>query len=337
MTKNGGERPAGLVGFLGLGLMGQPMAMNLARAGTPLVVWNRTPQRCIPLRSLGAQVGSSAAEVLRRAEIVIVMLADGSAIDTVLERGSGAFSDNVAGRIIVHMGTTSPAYSAGLGSEITTAGGMYVEAPVSGSRKPAEEGQLVALLAGDDAVLEVVKPVLQPMCRDQFLCGDPPGALLMKLAVNIHLITMVSGLCEAFHFAEEQGLDPHLLRAVLDAGPMSSSVSRMKLEKLTGADFDAQAAASDVLQNTRHVIAAADAIGISSPLLGVCGELYAETVALDNGGLDMIAVIRAIEHRSASGRARLAEASPRGAPRRSTSVGSPTPAPEEDAAHERQR
>ncbi|MDX6368245.1 MAG: 3-hydroxyisobutyrate dehydrogenase [Nocardioidaceae bacterium] len=310
MTKRGGEGLAGLVGFLGLGLMGQPMAANLARAGTRLIVWNRTPQRCSPLRSLGAQVGSSPTEVLRRAEIAILMLADSHAIDTVLARGSDAFSGNVAGRIIVHMGTTSPAFSAQLGREIVAAGGAYVEAPVSGSRKPAEDGQLVAMLAGDDSTIEAVRPVLKPMCRDQFVCGEPPNALLLKLAVNLYLITMVTGLCEAFHFAGEQGLDQHLLRAVLEAGPMASSVSRVKLQKLTDADFDAQAAAADVLQNTRHVTAAARGAGISTPLLSVCEELYDETVALEKGGLDMIAVIRAIERRSVSARADLAEASP---------------------------
>jgi 3-hydroxyisobutyrate dehydrogenase len=182
------------------------------------------------------------------------------------------------------------------------AGGAYVEAPVSGTRKPAEDGQLVAMLAGDDSSIEAVRPVLRPMCRDQFVCGQPPNALLLKLAVNLYLITMVTGLCEAFHFAGEQGLVQHLLRAVLDAGPMASSVSQVKLQKLTAADFDAQAAAADVLQNTRSVTAAARDAGISSPLLGVCEELYDEAVALGNGGLDMIAVIRAIERRSASAR-----------------------------------
>jgi 3-hydroxyisobutyrate dehydrogenase len=282
--------------------MGQPMATNLARADTPLIVWNRTPERCSPLRSLGAQVGSSSADVLRRAEISILMLADSQAIDTVLARGSDAFTGNVEGRVIVHMGTTSPEYSARLGRDIVAAGGAYVEAPVSGSRKPAEDGQLVAMLAGDDSSIEVVRPVLRPMCRDQFVCGEPPNALLLKLAVNLYLITMVTGLCEAFHFASEQGLDHHLLRTVLDAGPMASSVSQVKLQKLTDADFDAQAAAADVLQNTRYVTAAARDAGIASPLLGVCEELYDEAVALDNGGLDMIAVIRAIERRTASAR-----------------------------------
>ena len=286
------------------------MAANLARAGTPLMVWNRTPQRCRPLRSLGAQVGSSPAAVLRRAEITILMLADSHAIDNVLARRTDAFSANVAGRIIVHMGTTSPAYSAQLGREIVAAGGAYVEAPVSGSRKPAEGGQLVAMLAGDDSAIESVRPVLEPMCRDQFVCGEPPNALLLKLAVNVYLISMVTGLCEAFHFAGEQRLDQRLLRAVLDAGPMASSVSRVKLQKLTDADFDAQAAAADVLRNARHVTAAARGAGISLPLLSVCEELYDETVALDEGDLDMIAVIRAIESRSAIARADPPGASP---------------------------
>src|SRR3954465_8047720 len=99
------------IGFIGLGVMGQAMAQNLRRAGTPLVVWNRSAEKCGPLRAAGASVVESAAEVFARARIVILMLADGAAIDSVLGRGTQRFAGTVADRLIVHMGTTSPDYS----------------------------------------------------------------------------------------------------------------------------------------------------------------------------------------------------------------------------------
>src|SRR4051794_18634041 len=190
------------VGFVGLGLMGTPMASNLARAGTPLLVWNRTGARCEFLRALGARVAATPAEVFRDADVVILMLASAEAIDQVLERGASSFTAMVDGRTIVHMGTTAPAYSAALAADVAAGGGRYVEAPVSGSRSPAEAGQLVAMLAGDDDALDVVEPLLAPMCRQTVRCGAAPSALLMKLAVNIFLITTVTGLAEAHHFAE---------------------------------------------------------------------------------------------------------------------------------------
>ncbi|MBG7698530.1 NAD(P)-dependent oxidoreductase [Streptomyces sp. MC1] len=287
------------VGFIGLGVMGRPMALRLASAGTPLVVWNRTPERAEPLRAAGAQVAADAGEVFARAEVVLLMLADETAMDAVLGRGTPGLAARVAGRTVVHMGTTSPEYSHTLATEIRAAGGRYVEAPVSGSRVPAEQGQLVAMLAGEEGAVAAVRPLLAPMCREAFVCGAVPGALLMKLAVNIFLITQVTGLTEAFHFAEWQGLDRRLFLDVLDAGPMASGVSRMKAPKLRERDFAVQAAALDVLKNNRLIAEAARKAHLASPLLDVCHTLFEETVARGYGGEDMVAVLRAIEARTA--------------------------------------
>lgn len=286
------------LGFLGLGVMGQPMALRLARAGVPLVVWNRTPARADALRAAGAEVAKGPAEVCERAEAVLLMMANAPAVDDVLARGTPEFAARVAGRTIVAMGTTAPGYSAGLEADVRAAGGRYVEAPVSGSRVPAENGRLVALLAGDDAAVADVRPLLRPMCQESFVCGPVPHALLMKLAVNLFLITQVTGLTEAFHFADRNGLDRQQFLAVLDAGPMASEVSRMKALKLLTRDFAVQAAARDVLENNRLIAAAARAAGLASPLLDVCHQLFGETVLLGHGELDMVAVLHALESRT---------------------------------------
>jgi 3-hydroxyisobutyrate dehydrogenase len=286
------------VGFLGLGVMGQPMALNLARAGTPLVVWNRTSARCAPLRAAGAVVAASPAEVFASARTVLLMLADETAIDATLGRGTPAFGARVGGHTVVHMGTTAPGYSRSLEADVRAAGGCYVEAPVSGSRKPAEDGRLVAMLAGDAA--EEVRPLLAPMCHETTVCGPVPNALLMKLAVNLYLITMVTGLAEAAHFAERHGLDLRQFTAVLDVGPMASSVSRGKAAKLVAGDFAVQASIANVLTNNRLVAEAARHAGVASPLLDVCHALYGEAAALGHDQSDMVAVLRAIEARTAS-------------------------------------
>ncbi|GIE76871.1 dehydrogenase [Actinoplanes philippinensis] len=334
MARSGGRRRpyrrGVTVGFVGLGVMGQPMALNLARAGTELIVWNRTPERAGPLREAGAVVATDPAEVFAEAETVILMLANDRVIDAVLGRGTGTFAKLVAGRTLVHMGTTAPAYSAGLAADVLAAGGAYAEAPVSGSRGPAETGDLVVMLAtastpfasassvsaasvsssssvsaasassassassGGDTELE---GLLRPMCREIVRCGDVPGALLMKLAVNTFLISMVTGLAEAFHFAERHGLDQQTLLAALDAGPMASVVSRVKARKLVDRDFAVQAAIRDVLYNNELIVAAAREAGFVSPLLEVCRDLYTETDLAGHGGDDMAAVIRALQAR----------------------------------------
>jgi 3-hydroxyisobutyrate dehydrogenase len=286
------------IGFIGLGTMGEAMALTLVKAGTRLLVWNRTPAKVKSLAAAGADVARDAAEVFAHSATVFLMLADGGAIDTVLDRGGPGFAARVKGHTIVHMGTTSPAYSRGLEADIRSVGGYYVEAPVSGSRKPAEAGQLVAMLAGDADAIAHVRPLLTPMCRETMICGPVPTALLMKLSVNLFLISLVTGLAEAVHFADRHGLDLNQFVAILNAGPMASDVSRVKAPKLVGRDFEVQATISDVLKNNRLVAEAAREAGIASPLLDVCHALYRETRALGFGDADMAAVLKAIEARS---------------------------------------
>ncbi|HET6397571.1 MAG TPA: NAD(P)-binding domain-containing protein, partial [Pseudoxanthomonas sp.] len=245
------------LGFLGLGLMGQPMALNLARAGTPLCVWNRTAARAAPLAQAGAHVAEDVDAVFARARTVIVMLADEAATDAVLGRGTPDFARRLRGRTLVCMGTVTPGYSRGLEADVGAAGGRYVEAPVSGSRRPAEEGRLVAMLAGEAAAVAAVAPRLRPMCRATVACGAVPSALLAKLSVNLYMIGMVTALAEAVNFARRHEVDPRRLLEVLDASPMASDVGRVKAEKLLAGDFSPQAAIADVHKNTGLIAAAA--------------------------------------------------------------------------------
>jgi 3-hydroxyisobutyrate dehydrogenase len=278
--------------------MGEPMALNMRRAGTPLVVWNRTPVKLAALAEAGAQIAPDIDSLFAATEIVILMLADEAAIDAVLAHGSSAFGTRVRDHVIVHMGTTPTAYSRSLETDLRTAGAQYVEAPVSGSRKPAEAGQLVAMLAGAAEAVAYVQPLLAPMCKQTMVCGAVPAGLSMKLAVNLYLLTTMAGLAEAFHFAQRHGLDLAQFAAIINAGQMGSDLSRVKLPKLVDGDFSVHAAIADVFKNNSFVSQAARDAGIASPLLDVCRELYAETLALGHGTEDMAAVVKAIEART---------------------------------------
>src|SRR5258706_13249148 len=172
------------IGFIGLGVMGQPMALNLARAGTQLIVWNRSADRSESLRAAGSIVATNPVEIFKRTRVVFLMLVDGDAVDAVLGRGTSQFSANVAHHTIVHMGTTSPDYSRGLEADVRNAGGSYVEAPVSGSRKPAEAGQLVAVLAGRETGAGNGPPLLAPMSPPTDVVGPRLMGVFMKLALD---------------------------------------------------------------------------------------------------------------------------------------------------------
>lgn len=291
---SGSER----IGFVGLGVMGQPMALNLARAGVPLVVWNRTPGRAEPLREAGAVVADDVTAVFASARVVLVMLVDEAATDAVLRRGTPAFAPLVSGRLVVSTGSTAPAYAVDLAADVRAAGGRFVEAPVSGSRAPAEAGELVALLGGDRADVEEVRPLLAPLCREVLVCGPVGSGLRMKLAVNLYLDAAVAALAEAVHFADRLGLDLGTFRTAIQTGQLGSPLTRVKVPKLVDRDYAVQAAISDVLANTRLIAAEAQAAGIASPLLDLSSELYAETLALGHARSDMTAVREAIEART---------------------------------------
>ena len=279
------------VGLIGLGLMGSAIATRLASEG-PLHVWNRTPAAMIPLVKAGAVPAESAADLFSSCETVVMMVSDEHAIDDVLS------TVELGGRTLVQMSTVRPSYSQSLSQRVTSAGGRYVEAPVSGSRQPALEGQLVGMLAGEPGVLDDVERLLTPVCATIVRCGAPPQAMEMKLAVNTFLITVVTGLAEAFHFAETHRLDSRLLDQILGTGPMSSFVSRAKAAAIVSGDFSPQAAIPDVLKNARLVVESAADHGAASTLMDACAALYAETSSLGHGREDMAAVIFAYRNRT---------------------------------------
>ncbi|RSM55387.1 2-hydroxy-3-oxopropionate reductase [Amycolatopsis sp. WAC 01376] len=279
------------VGFAGLGSMGGPMAVNLARAGIPLLVWNRTPGRAAEQVAAGAEAVDDAAALFERCEVVFLMLKDAAAVDAVLERGGPA----LAGRTIVHMGTTAPEHSRAIESELLADGAKYVEAPVSGSRVPAEAGELVAMLAGDPKAIEEIRELFGPLCRETVECGPVPNGLLMKLAVNVHLTAVVTSLAETVHFARTHGLDLGVLAGVLGAGQLASPILRVKAPKLVEEDFAPQASIANVLANVELIAAAAREAGLTLPLIEASRALYAETARLGFGDADMVAVVKALE------------------------------------------
>lgn len=280
------------IGFLGIGTMGLPMASRMLSAGVPLHVWNRTPERCAPLVARGALQASSVDALFETCTTVLVMLLNQEAIDSTLQRGFPAFRRRVAAKTLVMLGTTSAAYSAELEAEVRGSGGRYVEAPVSGSRGPAEEGTLVGMLAGDPKAVADVDPLLRPCCSQVFACGAVPSALRLKLAVNHYLIVLVAALAEATKVASAVGVPLEVFRQVLDAGPMASPVSRGKLEKLVAGDFTPQAAIRDVSEIASLVRQQARAAGAGAPLIEAATRMFDQARQHGLADLDMAAVLQ---------------------------------------------
>lgn len=283
------------IGFAGLGLMGAPMAANLLRAGAALTVYNRTCAPAAALAALGARVAGSARELFAACDTIILMLADDAAVDEVLARGTPALAERVSGKLIINMGTHSPAWSHALAKDVASAGGRFVEAPVSGSRGPAEAGELVVMLAGDPDAVAEARPIVAPLCRDMIDAGAVPRAMAMKLAVNLYLIASVTALAEATHLAALSGLDLARFASVIVSGPLGSNVARAKLDKMVSRDFVPQAAIRDVVKNARLVAHASQTLGAAHPLLAESLARFETAGALGYGAADMAAILTSYE------------------------------------------
>jgi len=212
----------GKVGFIGLGIMGKPMASNLIKAGFQVVVYNRTQAKCEELVKLGATAAETPAKVVEECDTTVCMLADPKACLEVALGENGIASAITSGKAIVDMSTVDAATSAQIHAAIKEKGGRFLEAPVSGSKKPAEDGQLVILGAGDEDVYKEALPLFEVMGKKSVYLGEVGNGAKMKLVVNMMLGTMTTTFSEAIGLAEKSGLNRDEFFDVLGAGALQS-------------------------------------------------------------------------------------------------------------------
>lgn len=286
------------IGFIGIGAMGEPMCLNLINAGIPLTIWNRTADKCQSLVKAGATLAASKNELFKHCDVIFLMLTDHTSIDAVLDRNQTSFKPLLEYKTIINTSTVEAGYSKALMTDITEAGGIYIEAPISGSKKPAEAGKLITMIAGEAKVKANVTPLLEHFSKKVIDCGTVPNALLMKFAVNVFLITSVTGLAESLHFAQAQGLSTLTLVDILNHSQMASEISKVKTQKIINNDLSKQASIADVLKNNQLITNAAQMASVSTPLMQICQSLYQEALDLGHSELDMITVIKALEDRT---------------------------------------
>lgn len=289
------------LGFVGLGIMGQPMALNLLSGGHELAVWNRTASACEPLRAAGATVEDTPAAVARGSAITFAMLADPVAALAVATGSAGVCEGLRAGCGYVDMSTVDAATSVRVAAAVAARGGRYLEAPVSGSRQPAEQGALVILAAGDRDLYEEVAPALDLLGRRRFHLGAVGNGARLKLVVNMVMGGMMTALCEGLTLAREAGLEPGTLLEVLDAGALANPMFRGKGPRMLAGDFAAAFPLKHMSKDLRLARELAGAHGTEVPVSAAADEAFARAMAAGDGDLDFSAVLRAVAAAGAQG------------------------------------
>lgn len=286
------------IGFIGMGIMGVPMARNILDAGYPVMVYNRSADKTATLAEAGAQVGATAHEVSQWSDILIVMVTGPVAIDELMTGDNGLLSAKNPAKTIVNMSTVSPAYSQRLSQALQKQGIALIEAPVSGSKKAAEDRILVILAGGPQQTIIDLEPLLLTMGKCVVYCGETPNGSHMKLMINLLLGIVMEGLGEAINFGQKCGLSTEAMLAAVQAGAMSCGLFSLKSEMFKTNTFPPQFPLKHMAKDIRFVLQNADESGAAIPVGHVIFQLYRQAMGRGLGDEDFAAVKKVIEKMS---------------------------------------
>lgn len=274
------------IGFIGLGKMGVPMAENLLRGGYPLLVYNRTVAKADGLVSQGAELADSPIDLIEKSEVIIVMVADDEAVRTIFNDFDKLLSPE-KGKIVINMSTVSPGISRKMNDRLTRKGFHYLDAPVSGSLKQAQEGSLVIMVGGDLAIFENVKPILNSLGKLAMRIGEVGTGNVAKLAINSLLSFHAQGLAEAINFASERGIATADLLELINQSALGNIFMKIKGDAILQENFNPVFALKHIAKDLRL----AKAEGIDSPLANAALSTFTAAEAT-LGEEDIIAIIK---------------------------------------------
>ena len=246
------------VAVLGTGIMGSAMAHRLAAAGLRTTVWDRSPQATVPLAAAGALVTASAQDAAAGARVVITMLPTAQVVEQVIFAG-GVAEAFAEGAVWAQMGTIGVDTTTGIAARLSQIRPdvMFVDAPVSGSKGPAETGQLLILASGPPAAQAITDPAFAAIGRKTVWLGVAGQGSRMKLVVNAYMSTLIEGVAEALELASRLGIDAAALAEAIEGGPLDAPIADAKLHKMQTGDFAPEFPLKWALKDVDLAIAAA--------------------------------------------------------------------------------
>ncbi len=278
------------VAVLGLGTMGAAMATRLADTDLKVTVWNRSPKRAEPFRNGPARGADSPAQTVEGADAVLTMVFDAVALDEVMATALPAMSK---GAIWMQSSTIGPAAASQQAEKAARAGVRYVDAPMLGTKGPAEQGNLKALVAGDPEAIQQLEPVLDAVASAILRAGEAaPAASALKVAMNTWIATLTAGIGQAMTVAQRLGVDPALVLDALEGTGVDSPYAHIKGKAILADDFTPSFDVAGILKDLRLANSQTD--GISPELLDALEALYARA-AENDGGQDIAAVWKAFQ------------------------------------------
>jgi len=281
------------VAVLGTGIMGSAMARNLLKAGFRTAVWDRSAPVAAALAAAGADAAPSPTDAVRDADVVITMLPTADVVTTVMVDGHVVEAFNQGG-VWAQMGTIGVTATDNLAEHVSKVRPdvMFVDAPVSGTKGPAEAGQLRILASGPATAEQVVRPVFAPLGSTPMWLGPAGQGSRMKLIINAYMATLIEGVAEALALAERLGVDPAKLDTTIAGGPLDAPIADAKLLKMEHGDFSPEFPLEWALKDVDLALAAASPEALPA-LAGLSGAWRA-AVQAGHGREDVAAAVLAL-------------------------------------------
>ena len=283
------------IGFMGLGIMGYAMALNIAKAGRPLNVYNRTPKDLGEMKGLGVEIAATPKSLAAGSDVIISMLTGPEAIDNLLWGDNGAAQAFERGKTYINMSSVSPKYTTDLAEKLAPTGVCFIDAPVSGSKKPAEDATLLILAAGPKDEVEALAPLFRIMGKQVVYCGGIGQGSMMKMANNLLLALMIEGLSETLNFGRKGGLSDEAMLDVILNGPLGCPIFQMKGRALTAGSYDPNFPLKHATKDLKFVIDTAYETGAPVPVGQTLLHLFSAGVNKHWGDLDICAVMKVLE------------------------------------------
>lgn len=288
------------VAVLGTGTMGAGMARSLLRDGLAVTVWNRSPERSLPLADDGAVVAESAQAAVTAADVVVTMLFDADSVLEVVASAADAFG---SATVWAQMSTIGLAGSARVAALADRHGLRVLDAPVLGTRGPAEQGELVVLASGDPALLGIVAPAFDAMGGRTLWAGDSLGAgSALKLVCNAWVATLTAGVAQSLSLAEALHLEPQLFLDAIGGGPSDTPYAHLKGAAMLSGEFPAQFALDGVVKDLGLIRTAVGHSGVDPALVSALLDTFRRAGAAGHGHEDIAAVVTAFRPAADRGR-----------------------------------
>ena len=281
------------IGFIGIGLMGLPMAKNLLKSGFKLKVFNRSINKTEPLKEFGAEISKTLGEAVKDNDFVITMLTDDSAVDAIMSNTD--FLKNLkSGSTVIDMSSVKPTTAKKYGKSLKSKNVNYLDAPVSGGTNGAEEASLAIMVGGEQSIFDKSFDILKAM-GNATLVGPIGSGQISKLANQIIVGITIGAVAEAITFCEKAGADPLKLITALSGGWADSKILQTHGKRMIDKDFSPKGKTSTHLKDMNNILESANSFNTNLPISNLVKEMYKSLVDNGHGNTDHSSLYNEIE------------------------------------------